>query len=196
MKTITMKSLIYISLLFSIGCATQMSPRSHHRAQLREDKKIQQESDVKLRGKITDLELAVTHLEDEVQQIETSQHNYASQEINRLYDEINRLEQKLAALEATREADKQEIIDRLSKKMADIVNQTVNTRPAYTPPAKPVRRSTPIYAGSGYEHIVSQGETLSAIAAAYNVSSDTLIQVNNLTNPNSIRVGQKLFIPE
>jgi LysM repeat protein len=42
---------------------------------------------------------------------------------------------------------------------------------------------------------VVAGETLSAIAAAYRVKSSDIIKLNNLSNPNALRVGQKLVIP-
>ncbi|MCF7838219.1 MAG: LysM peptidoglycan-binding domain-containing protein [Candidatus Marinimicrobia bacterium] len=50
--------------------------------------------------------------------------------------------------------------------------------------------------GYGYEHTVQPGETLSAIAAAYKVSSRAIIDANNLTKPDFLQAGQVLFIPE
>ncbi len=44
-------------------------------------------------------------------------------------------------------------------------------------------------------HQVKWGETLSDIALLYRCSVDELVQHNNLTNPNMIRVGQSLRIP-
>ena len=49
---------------------------------------------------------------------------------------------------------------------------------------------------TGIEHVVQPGETLSAIAQAYGVKIDTILKANNIKNANSIRVGQKLFIPD
>lgn len=49
---------------------------------------------------------------------------------------------------------------------------------------------------TGYEHEVKPGQTLSEIAAVYGVRAQAIIEANQLTNPNAIRVGQKLFIPE
>jgi len=50
--------------------------------------------------------------------------------------------------------------------------------------------------GTGYEHVVKEGETLSAIAAAYKVKPAAIIEANDLANPNALRAGQKLFIPK
>lgn len=44
-------------------------------------------------------------------------------------------------------------------------------------------------------HVVRPGETLSGIARWYGVSTQSLAQANNITNPNHIFVGQRLCIP-
>jgi len=43
-------------------------------------------------------------------------------------------------------------------------------------------------------HIVQTGENLTEIAANYNLKVIDLIEINNLNNPDSIKVGQKLII--
>ena len=45
-------------------------------------------------------------------------------------------------------------------------------------------------------HVVAAGETLSAIATAYRTTVSAILQLNRLPDANSIRVGQKLMIPE
>lgn len=45
-------------------------------------------------------------------------------------------------------------------------------------------------------HLVRRGETLSTIAARYQVSQKQLAQLNNLRNQNSIRLGQTLRLPQ
>mgnify|MGYP001032064815 FL=1 len=44
-------------------------------------------------------------------------------------------------------------------------------------------------------YVVSPGDTLSAIAARHGVSTSVLAQVNGISNPNRIYVGQRLVIP-
>ena len=44
-------------------------------------------------------------------------------------------------------------------------------------------------------HIVQTGESLSVIAQRYKVTSVAVQKANGITNPNSLRVGQKLIIP-
>jgi len=50
--------------------------------------------------------------------------------------------------------------------------------------------------GSGYEHKVENGQTLSEIARGYNTTVKKIIEANNIKNPSSIRAGQVLFIPD
>jgi LysM repeat protein len=77
---------------------------------------------------------------------------------------------------------KQDIIDSVAKNMSEMM------RAQHPTPAPRVAK--------GREHIVERGEMLSVIAAAYKVKSSAIIEANGLKDANSIRVGQKLFIPE
>ena len=43
-------------------------------------------------------------------------------------------------------------------------------------------------------HIVQIGENLTDISNKYNLNLGHLIEINNLKNPNSLKVGQKLFL--
>jgi LysM repeat protein len=45
-------------------------------------------------------------------------------------------------------------------------------------------------------HVVQSGESLSRIASRYGVTPSEVAKANGITNPNSIRVGQKLKIPK
>lgn len=55
--------------------------------------------------------------------------------------------------------------------------------------------TSPVAAGSG-THVVQIGDTLSAIAYRYQTTVQRLAQMNGLTNPNIIIVGQRLAIPQ
>ena len=46
----------------------------------------------------------------------------------------------------------------------------------------------------GNYHIVQLGENLTEISNKYNLNIEHLIEINNLKNPNSIKVGEKLLI--
>lgn len=49
---------------------------------------------------------------------------------------------------------------------------------------------------SGQIHVVQTGESLSQIAAQYGVAVEEIIALNEIGNPNDIRVGQELVIPQ
>lgn len=46
------------------------------------------------------------------------------------------------------------------------------------------------------QHIVQAGDTLSGIAASYNISLQSLLFVNDIQNPDLLKVGQVLNLPE
>jgi LysM repeat protein len=63
-------------------------------------------------------------------------------------------------------------------------------------PITPLVTATPITSGtSGNTYIVQRGDTLGRIAARFNTTIATLAQLNGITNPNTIFVGQRLIIP-
>ena len=49
---------------------------------------------------------------------------------------------------------------------------------------------------TGYEHFVERGETLGAVARSYGVPVKVIMEANDITDPDSLTVGQKLFIPK
>jgi LysM repeat protein len=59
------------------------------------------------------------------------------------------------------------------------------------PPPAP----TPPPPATGTVHVVQAGETLTRIAVRYGVTTQLLVQANNISNPNFIYVGQSLVIP-
>jgi len=65
---------------------------------------------------------------------------------------------------------------------------------AYVPPpaALPAVRPLP---SESTTYVVKKGDTLSGIAAAHGTSWKALADLNNLTNPNQLRVGQELRLP-
>lgn len=46
-----------------------------------------------------------------------------------------------------------------------------------------------------FVHVVERGESLSEIAETYQVAVEDVIELNDIRNPNRIRVGQELLIP-
>lgn len=72
--------------------------------------------------------------------------------------------------------------------------------------ARPVTRTSKTYfappptvampAPQGFYHTIEKGQTLYHIAKMYNVNLDEIKRANNIQNPSTLEVGQKLFIPQ
>lgn len=67
----------------------------------------------------------------------------------------------------------------------------VTERPRFTPSPAPVVTAEP----EPFVHVVERGESLTRIAEFYAVDVDDIIALNDIANPNRIRVGQELLIP-
>ena len=67
--------------------------------------------------------------------------------------------------------------------------------PASTPASTRASTPAPSPAATPLVHVVARGETLIAIAARYGVTVAAIREANGITDPNLIRVGQRLVIP-
>ena len=63
--------------------------------------------------------------------------------------------------------------------------------PRRTPTPSPVVTVEP----TPFVHIVERGESLSEIAAMYEVELEDIVALNDISNPNRIRIGQEILIP-
>lgn len=113
-------------------------------------------------------------------------------------DEITALRRDVQLIRAERETLKKEITDDLAARIEKIAARQqaeINAARAATT----ARGASPVAAarsGSGYEHKVERGQTLSEIARGYGKSMDVIMKANKITNPSSLQVGQILFIPD
>lgn len=155
------------------GCQTYRS-QNMTRARQNEDMLIQQENHRRLTGRIEQLEMEVGRISQEMDGLRQS------------------LDSRYTALERKTEADKRATVSQISTKVEKLIKQAA---PAAPPPSASSSDGSQ-YSGSGYEHIVQQGETLFAIAKAYGVTTKVVIQANRIKDPKCLRIGQKLFIPE
>lgn len=64
-----------------------------------------------------------------------------------------------------------------------------------TPRLSDTARTPSASASSGQTYVVQVGDTLSSIAASFDVSVDDLASANDLSDPDMIRLGQELTIP-
>jgi LysM repeat protein len=143
---------------------------------------------------LSDLRADLDQMRERGKTIEVAQENLARQidALNKasardqrtMQDKVAALDRAIRQMEADRARLQQQIVDDLSGKMAELIK------------SQPVPPPVPPKTTAGYEHVVKVGETLSLIAAAYKVKAQAIIEANNITNPNTVRPGQKLFIPE
>lgn len=174
------------------GCVTTYGMQEQQMAQ-QEDMAILQEKIRRMEGHLEGYNLAVEQLQRAVEVLQAQPHGPSTADLDALQTRLAAFDSQLRNLDAARQRDRQEIIDTLSSKIAALVSASGGNRGGSARPAAPQgKRAT---SQEGYEHVVASGETLSAIAAAYNARSKDIIDANNIANPSQLRVGQKLFIP-
>jgi len=99
------------------------------------------------------------------------------------------LEGRIRDVDSGREADRDDMMARMQIVLEEVTRENAQLR------ADIDALRDQVTSGTGYEHVVKSGETLAAIASQYGVTVNSIIRENNLTNPDVISVGQKLFIP-
>src|SRR5450759_1567802 len=197
-RTITMKKYIGIMVIMATlvglpGCATMQD--SSEVTQQQEDMLLIKEDLNRTKGKLATLEMEYQRLLHELDAMQgaAASSKGATSSTQARTDE---LERRLSVLEGVRVKDRQAIVDQLSGKMADIMSDRTTGK------SSPKSKSAATKAGAGtagmtgYEHVVKEGDTLSAIATAYKVKTSAIVEANKLQSPYTLRTGQKLFIPQ
>lgn len=150
-------------------------------------------TETRINSQVANLNVEIQRLDQRVAGLEADREILHTQvaELQREWSTSeSRRNAELAAIDAQLKAQTQEqlqvrrdLADELSGKIATIMkSQAVSSKATRTQ--------------AGYEHVVKAGQTLSEIAREYKVSSEAIVKANNMKNPNDLRVGQKLFIPE
>lgn len=116
-------------------------------------------------------------------------------------DEIAALRRDIQLLRTERDSLRNEITSDLAARIEAIAARqqaefnAARAAAAAQPPAA-ATATAPVRSGSGYEHKVVRGQTLSEIARGYGKSVEAIMKANKISNPSHIRVGQVLFIPD
>ncbi|MBM4152441.1 MAG: LysM peptidoglycan-binding domain-containing protein [Kiritimatiellaceae bacterium] len=176
----TTKSLITICLLMGLsGCENLQFPGQQQQQQLMsnqasmtQDQLMLLENQRRLAGRMENLEMELARISREMDSLR------------------GQLDTRCAAIERKSEADKREMVTRLSGELDKLIKQTAATAKAAPAPA-----AAPA-SNRGIEHVVQPGETLYIICKAYGVSAKTVIDLNKIQDPGNIAVGRKLFIPQ
>jgi len=165
--------LSFTSMILLTGCETLQTPQQRQQAAAREQAAARhaEERVHRVQGQVESVEMENARLVQEMQQLRAEVRSFNSQ--------ISQLNSKMGSLETKQSREMNDLIRRVE----GLLKKSVASRPS-----KPSR-------GSGREHVVESGHTLSAIASAYGTTVKAIKQANNLKS-DTIRVGQKLFIPE
>ena len=176
------------------GCVTMQD--SSEVTQQQEDMLLLKEDLNRTKGKLETMEMEYQRL---LRELDAMQGAAASSQgaTRSTQARIDELERRLSALEGARAKDRQAIVDQLSGKMADIMGDKTTGKSSQKSKSSTTKASAGTTTGmTGYEHVVKEGDTLSAIATAYKVKTSTIVEANKLQSPDTLRTGQKLFIPQ
>lgn len=80
----------------------------------------------------------------------------------------------------------------IPRRVAMAPDRTQVPATAYAPPAAPVGEAPMLLAAGGTTYVIQPGDTLFAIARQNGVTVNSLVALNGLASPESIRVGQTL----
>lgn len=120
--------------------------------------------------------------------------------VKQLKSALVSLEERLNASDAERKRDNKRILDqfdKLAKTAANAIRQPAPSKIKSTPKEPAYVSPT----GKQYDWVVSEGETLSQIvqivkASGGNTSMEAIMKANPGLKPNTIRIGQKIIVPE
>jgi LysM repeat protein len=142
-----------------------------------------------LRADVEDLQFKQQQMQKDIAKIQEDLQALRRSAGGASNSDLQALQARVDELDAARQKDKQAIIDQLAKELA-----------ALNPPRAGEKAGGSTSASSttsaGKEHVVAKGETLTTIAKVYGVSVEDLKKANNISNPNEIKIGQKLIIPK
>jgi len=142
---------------------------------------------VKLEKELGELRREISNLQE---QVGKPTGNFASEE------ELKKLAEKLQEVDQKRVADNEKILTALEK-----LSKAGGTKPPKPPSPRPPDNSVgSASVEKGFEYVIQSGDTLSTIALAYRekgikITSDQILKANPGLKANSLRVGQKIFIP-
>jgi LysM repeat protein len=119
------------------------------------------------------------------------------QKLAELAGSIASVDAKRAAGEGDLTKKIQVILDEVSKENERILSkiEAKKTR-SKKESSKHTEQARQTAGGEEGTHTVASGETLSKISRAYGISLNELMEMNGITNPNSLREGQRLKVPK
>jgi LysM repeat protein len=166
------------------GCETMTGNTQQMNQQVmrqREDVRMAREDTRRLTGQVADMERQLAELQQTLQQTR-------AELVHTLDERVAVQNREIEGLNAARIKDREEVVRALSARLEEILAAQQTARSS----ASPRSASSPY----SIEHTVQPGETLWAIAKAYNVTTKAITEANNLARPDALQVGQKIIIPQ
>ena len=169
--------LLGVGLVLSSGCVTMVDQNTV--AQQQADMEKLRENVQRIQEKINGLELEQQNLQRDIGSMKG-----APKEDMVVRNRLDTLERQVQSLAAARDSDRKQIVSQV----ASIVGSSGSSSSGKSSSGRGSSQT-------GVEHVVESGQTLSAIAAAYKVSASSIKKANSMKS-DTLRVGQKLFIPK
>jgi LysM repeat protein len=184
-----------LSILFAIFTAVPLFVQAQDAAteeqlnKLRGEVSALQTSNVELQKRLGDV---LKELQDVREQAAKPTGNYASAE------DLKQLAEKVREVDRKRAEDRELILDEIKK-----LGKAITAGAGRAPKISDEPRSggdKPASPEKGYEYVIASGDTLSSVVAAYRekgvkVTVDQVLKANPTLKPESLKVGQKVFIP-
>jgi LysM repeat protein len=145
--------------------------------------------------RIESLEKEISELRDKASQPPPATDTASAADLKKLADQVREIDRK-------RQEDRELILKEIEKLGKVSGSPTASHKPPPTLSTPAADNPAPAATGpqKGYDYKVAAGDTLSIIAKAYRdqgikVTTDQILKANPGMNPNSLKVGQKIFIP-
>ena len=185
-----------ILILLTVFLAVPMLLRGQDAAteeqlnKLRGELSALQTSNVDLQKRLADV---MKELQDVREQAAKPAGNYASA------DDLKQLAEKVREVDRKRAEDRELILDEIKKLGKVISSGAGRTVKRQDDPPKG-NTEAPAVSDKGYEYVIQSGDTLSTVVAEYRkqgvkVTVDQVLKANPTLKPESLKVGQKVFIP-
>jgi len=184
-----LRTLALFSFLLALGLAgCESTDIKREQASQREDLHRLEEKVGFLEADLGQLQTENENLQAEITRVRKDL--VAARAENSQYEkDINRLDGLVQKLDTAREQDRKIIVDEVTREIGRL-SKKLSSQPSAAPGEAPKGKVE-----HGVEHTVAKGETLYAIARAYGISVQEIQEANKLGS-TSLKVGQKLFIPE
>jgi LysM repeat protein len=189
MNLVRMLLPMLMAAVFAVGCVASPREQQMIAQRQREDNLMLQEELRRLRARLDAVEDDLQRMNQQMSVAGAEQTRAVQGQMQGINATLEDLNKRIRAVDAAREQDKKEIVNKLSGEMAELMRR----QQAAARSAAPARSRA--VSDTGYEHVVQSGETLSAIAKAYGATTADIVAANSLSDPDNLRVGQKLFIP-